>query len=247
MNYFLTIIICLLFALIGYLIGSILFAPIFSKLYKKNVREVGSGNPGATNIWRAMSKKIGFVVACLDAIKSYVAVIICWTIFIFTIHTWFSGAIWLYATVFIGGVMAIVGHCFPIHYMFFLIFKHEKRVGCKGGKGVATYGGLLFSISPWMALAAFGFWCLIVLFTHYISISSILMPIFASSSVWIPKLNWMYLFQNPIFDLQMNHGFENIMLLLFTWILLLSAGLLVIYRHKNNIRKLIEHKESKFW
>jgi len=77
MNIFLTILITLIFCLIGYLMGSILFASIVAKFKKVNIREVGSGNPGATNVSRSMGFNAAFIVALCDALKSYLAIILC--------------------------------------------------------------------------------------------------------------------------------------------------------------------------
>jgi glycerol-3-phosphate acyltransferase PlsY len=73
------------FAVIGYLLGSILFSVIISELANKDVRYLGSKNPGSTNIARILGIKIGFVNAILDAVKGYVAVIICLIIYRYSI------------------------------------------------------------------------------------------------------------------------------------------------------------------
>jgi glycerol-3-phosphate acyltransferase PlsY len=77
MNAFLITLITISFAVIGYLFGNILFGSLISKIFKRNVREVGSQNVGATNVSRVMGKPMGLLVAVLDTLKAYLAVIIC--------------------------------------------------------------------------------------------------------------------------------------------------------------------------
>jgi glycerol-3-phosphate acyltransferase PlsY len=86
MDAFLITLVTVSFAIIGYFFGNVLFGSIFSKLFKKNVREIGSQNVGATNVSRVMGKPVGLLVALLDTLKSYLAVIICWVIFYYSIY-----------------------------------------------------------------------------------------------------------------------------------------------------------------
>jgi glycerol-3-phosphate acyltransferase PlsY len=81
METFYIILIALLFCLVGYLMGSFLSGDFFIKIFKrKNIRNYGSGNVGATNVRRTFGRKFGFIVALLDAVKGYLAVMICFFI-----------------------------------------------------------------------------------------------------------------------------------------------------------------------
>jgi glycerol-3-phosphate acyltransferase PlsY len=136
----------ILFASIGYLLGSILFAQILSlTIAKKNIRELGSHNPGATNLTRNTNKTLGGAATLLDATKGYLAILIC---------AFIADAVkndMLHHLIYISGLFAVIGHCFPIVYVCSL-FKHKFNNSLAkkhlGGKGVATFGGITFAFSP---------------------------------------------------------------------------------------------------
>ena len=81
---FYSILVTLSFAIIGFLFGNILFGDIFSILLRKNVRTTGSGNVGGTNSMRAFGKWYGICVMYLDGAKSYIAIVCCWCIYLFS-------------------------------------------------------------------------------------------------------------------------------------------------------------------
>lgn len=237
-----------MFCIIGYLLGNILFGPLIARIYNRDIRKEGSNNPGATNVWRTLSKKAGFLVSVLDCIKSYVAVLICWGFYFCTIKL-INTETYLYWTIYLGGLFAVFGHCFPIKYVIALIRKKENAKSFSGGKGVSSFGGLLFAISPWIALCAFGFWLSIVLITRYISLASIFMTIFASSMIFVPEVNWLYFFNNDLFNYYVN-SYSNVngvinMISIFSMCFLLSC--FIIWRHKKNIISLIHGNERKFF
>ena len=103
-----------LLMLISYLIGSINFAYLVSKFKGLNIQDLGSGNPGSSNVLRTMGKKYAIFVLFGDVVKGFIPVII--------------GLNYEYSLIL--GFFAVIGHCFPIYYKF------------KGGKGVATYLGV---------------------------------------------------------------------------------------------------------
>ncbi len=141
-------------ALISYLFGSIPFGYIFTKiLLKKDIRNVGSGNIGATNVLRTGNKLLGFLTLILDIAKAVVPVI-----YIKLNYT---------DLVYISALCAFLGHLFPIWLKF------------KGGKGVATLIGILISINIYYALIFSTVWILTFLISKYSSLSSL----FASISI----------------------------------------------------------------
>ena len=114
-------------ALISYLFGSIPFGYIFTKIFlKKDIRDVGSGNIGATNVLRTGNKRLGYLTLILDIIKAVIPVIY--------IKLYYPDLI------FISALCAFLGHLFPVWLKF------------DGGKGVATYVGILISIDFYYAL-----------------------------------------------------------------------------------------------
>ena len=141
-------------ALVSYLFGSIPFGYLFTKiLLKKDIRNVGSGNIGATNVLRTGNKSLGYLTLVLDIAKAVVPVI-----FIKLNYT---------DLVYISALCAFLGHLFPIWLKF------------KGGKGVATLVGILISINIYYALIFGIVWILTFLISKYSSLSSL----FASISI----------------------------------------------------------------
>ena len=147
MNY--SLIIC---ALIIYLIGSIPFAFILTKLSGKgDIRNIGSGNIGTTNVLRTGNKFLALLVLLFDISKGYFP-----TFFIFN-YIYSTDSIYAYFL----GSCAIFGHLFPIWLNF------------KGGKGVATYVGFIFAINYFFGLMFIFFWLSIAFLTKYSSLASI--------------------------------------------------------------------------
>ena len=138
--------------IIFYIIGSLPFALIITKLFGfGDIRNIGSGNVGATNVLRTGNKFLAFIVLCLDIIKGFIPFFICQIYFndmtmvnkIFICH------------------FAIIGHIFPIWLKF------------KGGKGVATYIGFLFGLNPYISLLFLIVWLIIAATTKYSSLGSL--------------------------------------------------------------------------
>ena len=141
-------------ALVSYLFGSIPFGYLFTKiLLKKDIRNVGSGNIGATNVLRTGNKLLGYLTLVLDIAKAVVPVI-----FIKLNYP---------DLVYISALCAFLGHLFPIWLKF------------KGGKGVATLVGILLSINIYYAIVFGTVWILTFVISKYSSLSSL----FASISI----------------------------------------------------------------
>ena len=111
---------------LGYLFGSIPFAIVVSRLKGVDIRKVGSGNPGAANVFREVGKVYGIMVWILDMVKGMVPMWIAKDVF--HLHPFIVG---------ITGVAAVAGHCWSLFLRF------------KGGKGVATSGGVFLFLFPW--------------------------------------------------------------------------------------------------
>ena len=181
-------------ALISYLFGSIPFGYLFTKiLLKKDIRNIGSGNIGATNVLRAGNKSLGYLTLILDIAKAVVPVI----------YIKFNYPDLIY----ISALCAFLGHLFPIWLKF------------KGGKGVATFVGILISINIYYALVFGIVWTLTFLISRYSSLSSL----FASISI-------------PIYLLIINQS--NIIFFIIMFVL-------IFYTHKENIKRLINKEETK--
>ncbi len=140
----------LLLVAAAYLLGSISFSYLIVRALRgEDVRRLGSGNAGATNVLRTAGRWAGAAALVLDVGKGMVAV---------------GAARWLEApATVVGGaaVAVVVGHVFPLFF------------GFRGGKGVATATGALGLLWPWAAVGGFAVWVLVVLLTRYVSLGSV--------------------------------------------------------------------------
>ena len=139
----------LIVGIISYLMGSIPFGYILTKIFlKQDIREIGSGNIGATNALRTGNKLIGYSTLIFDIIKAVIPVIY--------VKIYYSELIY------IASLCVFLGHVFPVWLKF------------KGGKGVATYVGILFSINILLGVIFILSWGIIFLLFKYSSLSSII-------------------------------------------------------------------------
>ena len=150
----------LLLVLVGYLLGSIPWGFVLPKLIKGvDIRTVGSGNAGATNVWRTFGFKLGLAVALLDIAKGALAALL---------GRWLGNDL----IAVLAGVAAMAGHWRPLFMGF-----------GRGGKTVATTGGVALALAPLAALAGAGVWIAVFLVTRYASLASIVsaisLPLFA--------------------------------------------------------------------
>jgi len=143
----------LLLVLIFYLIGSLPFALILTKLSGfGDIRNIGSGNVGATNVLRTGNKLLALIVLCLDILKGFVPFLI--------IQIYFN-EMTLLNKIFLCH-FSVLGHIFPIWLKF------------KGGKGVATYIGFLIGINPYIALLFLIVWLIVAFISKYSSLGSLI-------------------------------------------------------------------------
>ena len=162
----------IIWCILCYLIGSINFSIILTKFSssKKNIKEIGSGNAGATNAMRAYGFKFGLLVFFLDTSKSF------WIGFIMGLlqskTEAFSALLPQVCLLFV-----IIGHIFPIYFKF------------KGGKGAASFLGMLASISIFLAMIGTVIFVVIVWKTKYVSLGSITVPYILAAHDWILLLN----------------------------------------------------------
>ncbi len=185
----------LIIGTICYLMGSIPFGFILTKIFlKKDIREIGSGNIGATNALRTGNKFIGYTTLFLDITKAVTPVIF--------IKLYFPNFIYL------ASLCAFLGHVFPIWLIF------------KGGKGVATYVGILFAIDIYLGLVFGLVWIAIFMISKFSSLSSLM----ASMSIIV-----YLLFESK---------FDQIYFFLIMFIL-------IIFTHRENIKRLKNKEETK--
>jgi len=186
--------------IIFYLIGSLPFALILTKLSGfGDIRNIGSGNVGATNVLRTGNKYLAFIVLSLDIIKGFIPLII--------LQVYFEDLSLLNKIIL--GHFAIIGHIFPIWLKF------------KGGKGVATYIGFLFSINPYIGLLFLILWMAVALSTKYSSLGSLTAILVA-----------------PIYFIFINFN-------LYIGIFFIYLSLIIYLKHSENIKRLLNKTESK--
>jgi glycerol-3-phosphate acyltransferase PlsY len=141
---------------LAYLLGSIPFGYLLVRFFRKeDIRAIGSGNIGATNVARSGAKGLGILTLILDALKGYLAVFIAMRLAPSAGHGPSNLAI-------AAAVVAVLGHVFPIW------------LGFKGGKGIATALGVFIALVPPVALASFIVFLIVVLTTRLVSLGSIL-------------------------------------------------------------------------
>lgn len=247
-----TILLTIIFAIIGYIFGNFPTGELIGKIFNRDIRHVGSGNIGATNVSRELGLKLGLLVLAIDALKAYLAVIICLGIYCWSINRWFfmdsAKNTYAIASVFyLGGLMAIIGHCYPIRYLIRLIKKDSTANEVKGGKGVSSTFGFICSISIFLALIFVVVWCLVVYFTNYVSVASIISVWISLVLVFVPYINMLYLMQVHLWWNNIDHGAFH-----WDWPLigiiafyLLNAAIIVTIRHRDNIGRLSTGNENK--
>ena len=175
--------------------GSIPFGFILTKIFlNKDIREIGSGNIGATNALRTGNKFIGYGTLLLDIAKAIITILI--------VKFYYNEYIYL------SSLLVFIGHVFSVW------------IGFKGGKGVATYVGILFCLNYILGIIFIISWLLIVLSSKYSSLGSLI------SSLIVP----IYIF---LFNNNSNYYFYIIMFIL------------IFFTHRENIKRLINNTESK--
>lgn len=179
----------------GYLIGSVSFAVVVSRARGVDIYRVGSGNPGTANVARSMGWWAAGVVLLGDAAKGAVAAGLGWAV---------AGSV---AVGFAAGLAAVAGHCFPLWHLF------------RGGKGVATGGGVMMVLAPLVLLGLMVVWAVLARLTRVSSVGSLTAVVLAVPGLAIAgETGW------PL-----------------VWVGLMA--LLIVARHHSNIARLVRGEE----
>lgn len=219
--------------LLGFLLGSIPFGLLIAKSHGVNIREHGSGNIGATNVLRTIGKKAGYTCLLLDFLKGFIPVVIASNIVTYeggnspwpVISPLFDNAAVLpqlqaQLVPVITALCAVLGHNF------------SPWIGFKGGKGIATSGGVLLGLAPMLVPCLLVIWLLTFFITKYVSVASI------AAAIALPIMTHL----GARFHDRWADGTWNRPLFYFT----LIVGLLAVWRHRSNIAKLFAGTEHKF-
>ncbi len=199
----------------AYLLGAVPFGFMIARAHGKDLRKIGSGNIGATNTGRVLGKKWGIICLILDSLKGLIPMLITKT----QLDSPLSATqLWLWLAV---GCSAVIGHIFPVYLKF------------KGGKGVATSLGMVLGLYPYYTIAgiaAFFVWAAAVLIWRYVSLASI------TASLIFPVV--------LIIEIICVKSWE----LSTLWPLIIIAfvmSILVVVRHAENIKRMLEGSEVK--
>ena len=188
----------------AYLIGAVPFAWLVARLHGVDIRAVGSGNVGATNVFRAVGKTAGVLTFLLDVGKGLLPTV-CFPL-------WFASAPAGPEAGLLYGCAAIAGHNWPVYLRF------------KGGKGVATTAGVLLGAAPAAMGVGLGAWLLLFAIGRYVSLASI------GAAIAIPLAGWWW------------YGATRPLLAAVLTLL----GVLVVLRHRTNIKRLCNGTEHSF-
>ena len=204
------VIVCLMTELIvkmllAYLLGSVSGSLLLGKLKKVDIRRFGSGNAGATNAFRMQGAWFGLAVVIIDIAKGALAA--GWIPLL--VLTGVQSTVSFYVLVLACGFSAVLGHCFPLWH------------GFRGGKGAATAVGTLFVIKSWLLLPVMLTWLLVLLFTGYVGLATVL------ASFSLVPVAWFM---------------GDINLLIYVSLI----ALFLLFTHRSNMRNLRKGTEHQF-
>jgi glycerol-3-phosphate acyltransferase PlsY len=189
----------ILIIIFSYFLGSVPFGLLIGYIKGVDVRKYGSGNIGATNVYRNLGALPGITTFLADTAKG------AFSVYLAKILT---GDLLIQI---LSGTAAIFGHMFPIYLRF------------KGGKGIATGLGVILGLAYLCAIFCFFIWIIVVILTGYVSLASIV------ASIFLPL--FLFLTKSPN------------SLVIFG----IVVSVFVVYKHKENIKRLINKKEPKIW
>ena len=191
------------FIVLGYLIGSISGSLLLGKFKKVDIRNLGSGNAGATNAFRSIGPFFALGTLLIDIMKGYLPVIL--------FSPYIDMSLDQDLIKILIGISCVLGHVYPIFYSF------------KGGKGAGTLLGVIAAIFPSSISLVFSIWILVLIFTGYVGLSTII------GSITIPiQLQYS------------NHYFE------YYHFFSIILSILIIFTHHSNIKRMIQGNENQF-
>jgi glycerol-3-phosphate acyltransferase PlsY len=166
------VLVFIVIAVAAYLLGSIPAGYLVAKAKGIDIRTVGSGNIGATNVFRTLGKPLGILVLVVDGLKGFAA---CSWLVDFVVRPFAVAPDKIECLKIVAGICAVLGH----NYTCWLKFK--------GGKGIATSAGVYFALAPLAAGIALGAWIIVFALVRYVSVASIAAAVALPTAVWLTK------------------------------------------------------------
>jgi len=201
------VLVFIVIAVAAYLLGSIPAGYLVARAKGIDIRAVGSGNIGATNVFRTLGKPLGILVLVVDGLKGFAA---CSWLADFVVRPFAVAPDKIECLKIVAGICAVLGH----NYTCWLKFK--------GGKGIATSAGVFFALAPLAAGIALVTWIVAAVLTRYVSIASIVAAVALPTAVWLTK--------------------DSLLLGIVTT----ALGLLAIFKHRDNVQRLLNGTEQRF-
>ena len=223
----------LLVTVVSYLMGSINFAVTYTRLVKKqDIRTMGSGNAGFTNMLRCVGVVPAVMTFVFDFAKGIVSVLFARLLLTFLeINGAQSGSAlkeeFTYYLMFIAGLFCVVGHSFPVFFKF------------KGGKGVVTTAAMMAVLDYRLLLFVLGTFLLVFIFSRIISLASITCGVFMG--IWNFVITYFMMYR-PSLTAEDPYSLTFVVT---TTILAWTIGFFVIVKHKDNIKRLLKGEEKK--
>ena len=222
-------------AVASYLLGSFRSAVIFSKMAKKkDVREMGSGNAGFTNVLRSVGIVPAILTFVFDFVKGLIAVY--FAVFMFNLQfdaeaiNALSEGIrneYLIYGKYLAGAFCVLGHSFPVFF------------GFRGGKGITTMAGILLALDLRFLLLVLGTFLVFFILTRIISVGSLMAALTITGWNWVVMYFWYY---KASLDTAAPYRSS---LVLVTNLIMLTIAAFVIFMHRGNIKRLIKGEEKK--
>jgi len=196
---------------LSYLLGSVSGSMLMGKLKGVDIREMGSGNAGGTNAFRTMGTSFALGVLFIDVLKGFIAVKFVPSLKLGGILT--TNSLNMEFIHILCSIGVVLGHVYPVYY------------GFKGGKGAGTMVGVLAALFPIYLIIGLPIWLLILIFSGYVGLSTIIAAIVFPICTHIFYLKGIY---SPF-------GLFSVMIALF-----------IIYTHRSNIHRMVDGKENRF-
>lgn len=216
----------ILAAIISYLLGSISFSIIFTRIFnKEDIRTLGSGNAGLTNVLRSAGVKAGVFTLIFDFAKGAAAVCVGKAIFQYFCA---SPPYCAQYGAYLAGLFCVIGHIYPLYFQF------------KGGKGILSTAAVLVFVDWRLFVIAISVFTLVFVFSKIVSLASIV----AASS--FPLLNIIIVY---FCDYRGKFPFYKTVSISYVWVttvLTAAISFFILYRHRPNIRRLKSGTEKKF-